>query len=215
MKYNPFLIIFQFGTVVCAVCKRNFNLNHVKRHFSNTKECLLKYPKEAQNALLLKTEERKNFFKRNYQEEINVAQSFAQKQKERDAARAAMAKSVAKWKIDKEKKCRDTNLSSMNQLKRKIDGIDWKHVSKDFNNKLTNIKSEINELYEKIEKTIDDAAFAARDCQTVNTVSDAYCKIVGGQHIDRKRHMLDFVIQDKYKELEAKFKNLQKEIADE
>ena len=207
---NIFLVIFQFGKVVCTACKREFDLNRIKYHLSNSKACFMKYPREALNALLLKNEERKAFFHKNSQEDINVAKTFAQKQKAQDAANAARAKTVAWWKKDQEERTRKSNLSSMKQLKRKIEEIELKDLSEDITHKLANLKSEINALYEEIEKNIDAAAMTAKDYQDINSIADAYYTIVGDGN---KKRMWNSVIQSKYYEIHDKLKNVLKENA--
>ena len=160
--------------------------------------------------MLLKNKERKCFIKQNYKEETKATEWFAEKQKARDAANAARAKTVAKWKISTEEDSRKRNLSSMKQLMKKINLIEVKDLSEDINQKLTHLKSEINELYEEIERKIDVAALTAKDYQDINSIADAYTNIVGNGN---KKNMLDFVIQSRYNEIHDKLKNVLKENA--
>ena len=206
------MFLFQFGTVACAVCKRKFDLNRIKYHFSNSKACFTKYPKEALNALLLKNEERKTFFQRNCKEEINLAESFAEKQKARERARAAMAKSVATWRMATEKKCRERNLHSMKKLSEKIE-IEMKSLPENMDQEVTNMKSKVKELYEKIEKQIDDAILISKDYQKVNDIAKAYYSTFGVP--DGKRCMLVYLISSEYDKLHETFKKHLKVITNE
>ena len=203
MKLDYIILIFQFGTVACAVCKRKFDLNQINYHLSNSKECHTKYPKEALNDLLLKNKERKTFIKNNCQEENDLAKSFAEKQKASERACAAMAKSVATWRMEREKSCRERNLYSMKKLSEKIE-IEMKSLPENMNQEVTNMKSKIKELYEKIEKQIDDAILISKDYQKVNDIAKAYYSTFGVP--DGKRYMLVNLISSEYDKLYETFK---------
>ena len=163
----------------------------------------------------MKCKERQTFQKKSYDRDykINILEEkhkkMEQAKKERhiEFQKEKLA-SIEHYKARREKESRMTNRISKECLLQRIQEITWKTHTKAIEDEISSMKEEIEKLYLKFEKDIDNAALKVKDADNYNSIIEVFDVLYGG----RKGQ---FLINKEWKKIKTKLGIRLQEIADD